>query len=124
MAAPLFSFEKMEVWQEAKSLVAAVYSLVAKFPEYEMFALSSQLRRAVISVPSNIAEGNGRNSGKEQIRFLSIAYGSLLEVRCQLLLAESLSYLTGDDVAAVKPQLERVARGLSNLRRYKQLRGE
>lgn len=120
MTAPLFSFEKMEVWQDAKRLVTEVYRLVAKFPAHETFALSSQMRRAVVSIPSNIAESNGRMSGKDQVRFLTIAYGSLLEVYCQLQIAESLAYITQEDVAALRPQVERLAKGLSNLKRYKE----
>ena len=120
MLKTLFSFEKMEVWQDAKKLVGIVYSLTKKFPESETFALTSQLRRAVISIPSNIAEGNGRQSGKDQIRFLSIAYGSLLEVYCQLQIAESLGYLEDSDIEMIRPQVEKIAKGLSNLKRYQE----
>ncbi len=120
MAESLFSFEKMEVWQDAKRLVRAVYSLTSKFPESETFGLSAQLRRAVVSIPSNIAEGNGRYSDKDQVRFLSIAYGSLLECYCQLQLAKDLSYLAETDIEEVRPYVENIARGLSNLKRYKQ----
>ena len=75
-----FGFQKLDVYKEAKELVKLVYVLLEKYPKTEMFALCDQLRRAVISVPSNIAEGMGRASSKEQVHFLGIAYGSLMEV--------------------------------------------
>lgn len=78
----LFQFERLVAWQKAKELALCVYQLVATFPQHEQFALSSQIKRAVISVPSNIAEGSGRTSMKEKIHFLEIAFGSLTETYC------------------------------------------
>ena len=79
-----FKFFDLRVYKEAKLLVREVYSLLDKFPKVETFALSDQLRRAVVSVPSNIAEGSGRYSIREKIHFIEIAYGSLTETLCQL----------------------------------------
>ena len=79
-----FTFFDLRVYKEAKLLVREVYSLLDKFPKVETFALSDQLRRAVVSVPSNIAEGSGRYSIREKIHFIEIAYGSLTETLCQL----------------------------------------
>ena len=79
-----FTFFDLRVYKEAKQLVREVYSLVDSFPQNENYALSDQLRRAVVSVPSNIAEGSGRFSNKEKIHFVEIAYGSLAETLCQL----------------------------------------
>ena len=78
-----FQFEKLNVWNESRSLVVKVYKLLDLFPNVEQYALCSQLRRAVISVPSNIAEGNSRIAIKEQIHFTEIAFSSLMEVYCQ-----------------------------------------
>ena len=78
-----FQFEKLRVWNEARQLVVRIYKLLDKFPKVEQYALCDQLRRAVISVPSNIAEGNSRVAIKEQIHFFEIAFGSLMEVYCQ-----------------------------------------
>ena len=111
-----YQFERLKAWQKAKELAIAVYRLVAKFPQFEQYALSSQLRRAVISVPSNIAEGTGRVSNKEKIHFLEISYGSLLETYCQLQIAVGLSYLTEDDLNAVKPLFFETSRLISGLR--------
>ena len=71
-----YSFQKLNAWQEAKKLVVEVYHLLDCFPKFEKYALCDQIRRAIVSVPSNIAEGNGRMSIKEKILFLEIAYGS------------------------------------------------
>ena len=111
-----YQFEKLAAWQKAKELVIAVYRLVAKFPQYEQFALSSQLRRAIISVASNIAESTGRVSIKEKVHFLEIAYGSLMEVYCQLQIALELGYIAADEVNAVKPLFFETSRLISGLR--------
>ena len=114
-----FSFEYLEAWQVARKLVVKVYKLVRKLPDEERFALCDQLRRAVVSVPSNIAEGNSRMAVKEQIHFFEIAFGSLMEVYCQLQLAADLEYITAEDLDNVKPQIFTTSRLLNNLRKSK-----
>lgn len=86
-------YRDLLVWQKSMTLCQEVYSLIRLFPKEEQSALSAQLRRAVISIPSNIAEGNGRESRIEYARFLSIARGSLYEVQTQLELAERFGYI-------------------------------
>ena len=113
----IYAFEKLDAWKQAKELAKWVYKLVAKFPQYEQFALSSQVRRAVISVPSNIAEGTGRMSMKEKIHFLEISYGSLVETYCQLQIAVELNYITSDELEQVKPVFFSTSRLISGLRR-------
>lgn len=90
-----FFFEKLTVYQESRALVKATYALVRKFPEYERYALCDQLRRAIVSVPSNIAEGISRVSVKEKLHFLDISFGSLMESYCQLQLALDENYRSG-----------------------------
>lgn len=117
MTGIVYSFEKLKVWQEAKKLVVDVYRLLDSFPKFEKYALCDQIRRAIVSVPSNIAEGSGRRSLKEQIHFLEIAYGSLMETYNQLLIAIELTYITEESVEAIKPSIDAVAKminGLSN----------
>ena len=92
------SYEELIVWQKAMLLVEEVYKLVKKLPREELYALSDQLRRAVVSVPSNIAEGHTRAGTKEFINFLSIANGSRVEVETQLKICERLKYLSESDV--------------------------
>ena len=109
-------YKKLEVYTVGKELVLHVYELLKKFPKEEQYALCDQLRRAVISVPSNIAEGLGRLSEKEQVRFIEIAYGSLLEVETQLELACDLHYISEEDLDGVMALLDREAKLLSGLR--------
>ena len=87
-----FSFFDLRVYQESKALVKEVYKLLQKFPKYEVYALGDQLRRSVISVPSNIAEGSARTD-KDFAHFLSIAIGSLFELSTQIILAERIGYI-------------------------------
>lgn len=111
-----YSFQKLMVWQASKTLVVAVYNLLDRFPKFEKYALCDQIRRAVVSVPSNIAEGSGRISLREKIHFLEISYGSLMETFNQLLIAVELSYITEESVEAVKPTIDEVARMINGLR--------
>ena len=110
-----YSFEKLKVWQEAQRLVVDVYHLLDSFPMFEKYALCDQIRRAIVSVPSNIAEGSGRRSLKEQIHFLEISYGSLMETFNQLLIAIDLTYITEDSVEAIKPRIDGVAKMINGL---------
>lgn len=111
-----FSFENLNVWKESRKFVTSVYKLIGKFPPYEKFALCDQLRRAVISVPSNIAEGSGRLSVKEKTRFIEIAYASLMEVYCQLLLALDLGYISSDDMVVIRRDVHLIAKMLNGLK--------
>lgn len=110
-----YSFEKLNAWQEAKKLVVDVYHFLDSFPNFEKYALCDQLRRAIVSVPSNIAEGSGRKSLKEQIHFLEISYGSLMETYNQLLIAIDLSYITEQSVEVIKPRIDNVAKMINGL---------
>ena len=91
-----FYYRNLNVYQKSMELVANVYRLSKYFPDEEKFGLSNQIQRAVISVPSNIAEGMGRFSNKERVHFLEIANGSLMEVMCQLEAALLLGYISQD----------------------------
>lgn len=113
----MFGFQKLTVYQEARSLVKDVYLILEKYPRHENYALCDQLRRAVISVPSNIAEGVSRNSIKEKVRFLEIAYGSLMEVLCQLELSLDLGYLTNDEMNTFEGKIETIAKFISGLKK-------
>ena len=87
----------LEVWKEAMGLAVEIYTVTKKFPKEELYGLTSQIQRAAVSVPSNIAEGCARKSNKETLRFLSIALGSLAEVETQLILSMHLSYVKDID---------------------------
>ena len=92
-------YKKLNVWRKSMLLAKEVYRLMAFLPENEKFCLCNQMRRAVVSIPSNIAEGNGRNSDREFRRFLEIAQGSRAEIETQLLLCNVLEYLTKEQTS-------------------------
>lgn len=114
-----FSYRNLRVYQQAKELVIYVYNLLRFFPKEENYALCDQLRRAVISVPSNIAEGMGRISIKEQIHFIEIAFGSLNEVMCQLEIAHELQFINKEQMMQSEEQVKNIAQMLSGLRNSK-----
>ena len=87
-------FQKLVIWQEAMDIVQGVYNATKSFPQVEIYGLTSQMQRAAVSIPSNIAEGAGRNSDKEFANFLGIALGSSFELHTQVILAERLGYMS------------------------------
>jgi four helix bundle protein len=109
------SHQDLVAWQEAMRLVEMVYRCTEKFPKREIFGLSAQLRRSAVSIPSNIAEGAGRNSPRELFQFLGVANGSLAEVQTQLEIAARLGYLVSE--AECPRQASRVGKLLIGLRR-------
>jgi len=115
-----FRFERLEVWDRAMVWAKRVYDVTASFPTVEQFGLTSQLRRAAVAVPSNIAEGTGRFSSIEFVRFLEIAYGSLMEAVCQCRLAADLDYLPSEEHAMLRSEAAELARMLSGLRAKRQ----
>ena len=112
-----FSFENLEAYKVAKDLVVEIYKLQKTFPREELFALGDQIRRSASSITSNIAEGSGRNSYKEKIHYLEIAFGSMTESFSQLQIAVELGYISDDDIESIRPQFNRVAALLSLLKR-------
>lgn len=94
----LVSYTQLEVWKKARILVCAVYRLTAKFPKEELYGLTSQIRRAAVSIPSNIAEGCGRQYKKETIQFQFIARGSQYELETELYLAFDLGFITEEEL--------------------------
>ncbi len=110
------NYRTLVAYTEAKELVKIVYALLKKFPKEEQYAICDQLRRAVISIPSNIAEGMGRFSQKEQVHFIEIAFGSLMEVGAQMDVACDLNYISVKDLDIVDQKIDVVASLLSGLR--------
>ena len=103
------------VWQKSMELTRIIYTLTKRFPQGEIFGLTNQIRRAVLSIPSNIAEGFGRNSDKQFIHFLKIAKGSAAELETQLLISRDLSYLTAKDAKSTLALYDEIARMLGAL---------
>lgn len=111
-----FHFENLAAYTRAMDLVEEVYGVLKTFPAEKRYALCDQLRRAVVSVPSNIAEGLSRFSDKEKAHFLEISYGSLMETYCQLSIAKRLGYISEDQFMGMKEQIGAISRPLCGLR--------
>ena len=111
------SYRDLKVWQLGMQLAKEIYLLTQQFPKHEVYGLSSQVQRAAVSVPANLAEGHAKESTKDFLRHISIAQGSLAETETHLLLAESLGYLKSDCVAQVLGKYSEERRMLSGLRR-------
>ena len=108
-------YRKLDAYNKAQEMVKAVYVLLKKFPKEEQFALCSQLRRAAVSVTSNIAEGVTRYSYKDKVHFLEVSYGSLMEVMSQIEIAYSLGYINQIDLQNMELLVVQVARLLTSL---------
>lgn len=113
----VFAFEQLDVYQVARQYVKNVYMLSDRFPQKEDFALTSQIRRASVSITSNIAEGTSRFSIKDKCHFIEIAYGSLMETYSQLQVATDLSYIKQEDIVALQPLVVELRNRLSALRK-------
>ena len=112
-----FRFQKLEVWQDARRLNLEIYRLAGKFPAAEQFALTSQVRRAAVSIAANIAEGSGRNSDKDFAHFLEQSYGSAMELASHLFLASDLGYVEQKPVESALEQIDSLAIRMAALNR-------
>jgi len=106
-------FQDLLIWQKAIAIVKIVYAETGNFPEQEKFGLVSQMRRSAVSIPSNIAEGNGRKSKKEFLQFLNIARGSLSELETQIIIAEELKLLKNEELRSQICELYRMIHAFS-----------
>ena len=112
-----FYYRKLKVYHQSVRLVKEIYILTNQFPQQERNGLINQIQRAAISIPSNIAEGMGRFSIKERMHFIEIAYGSLMEVMCQLEIAESLNYINNDQFKTQEVLVSEISKMLIGLRK-------
>lgn len=113
-------FHKLQVWEKSHCLALEVYRATRNFPKAETFGLTNQLRRAVVSIPSNIAEGSGRDGNTEFRRFLEIASGSASEVEYQLLLSRDLGYLDAESYKSLNAQVIEIKMMLFSFKEYVQ----
>ena len=111
----MHNYKELKVWQKARELVKFIYQLTQKFPKEEIYALTSQIRRAVISIPSNIAEGAGHTSKKEFSRYLGIAYASSCELDTQLILSYDLNLINQDELNNSNDYINELQKMLSGL---------
>ncbi|HZA37971.1 MAG TPA: four helix bundle protein [Candidatus Baltobacteraceae bacterium] len=113
----VYSFEKLRVWQEARRLVRNVYAVTKSFPRAELYGSTSQINRAAVSVAANLAEGSSRTSRRDQAHFSQIAYGSLMELACLLIVAVDLEFVSSEDKSKLRDQIESISRQLNALRK-------
>ena len=113
----IFSFEKLNVWVDSKDLVKTIYKITGKFPDEEKFGLTSQLRRASVSVASNLAEGTSRKTNKDKAHFSTIAFSSLMEVLNQIIISYELNFIEEKEYQGIRTNIEKVANKLNALRK-------
>ena len=114
----MFAYQKLDVWQIAKRFIIKVYKTTDKFPSSERYGLISQITRAAVSIASNLAEGNSRSSNKERVHFAEIAYGSLMEVACQLEISSELGFLEKKVWEELCVDIQALDKNITALRRY------
>ncbi len=112
----VYPFEKLRVWDAARGFVRNIYAATRAFPRSEIYGLTSQTNRAAVSVAANLAEGSARTSRKDQAHFSQIAYGSLMELACLLILAVDLGFLSTENESELRTEIESVSRQLNALR--------
>jgi four helix bundle protein len=111
-----FPFEKLQAWQDAKKLVIDIYAITKEFPGDEKFGLTSQINRAAVSVASNLAEGSSRMSMKDQAYFSQLAFSSLMELACQIAIAEELNFINAERYDSLRRNIEVLSKKLNALR--------
>lgn len=114
----IYGFEKLEVWKEAKEFTKNIYRVTNSFPDSERFGLTNQLRRASVSICSNIAEGTTRNSFKDQAHFSTIAFGSAVEVINQLIIAFELDFISESEYLNLRQVIESITNKINSLKNY------
>ena len=114
------NFKELNVWKEAKDFSVFVYKVTMQFPKTEIYGITSQINRAVISIPSNIAEGAGRNSNKDFSRFIHIALGSSFELETQLMIAYELSFIEEQSFQMLIEKLNKIQKMLVNFNKHLQ----
>jgi len=110
-----FSFERLEVWNQSRLLTKKIYKLTQNFPDSEKFGIAGQLRRATISISSNIAEGYSRKSKKDQVHFYNISFSSIMETLNQLIISNDLEYLDDNLLAELRKDIHVISLMLNNL---------
>ena len=114
----IYSFENLDVWKIAKDFVIKLYRTTNNFPDCEKFGIILQIRRAAVSLASNLAEGNSRTTNKDQAHFTQMAYGSMMEIVCQLIISKELGYLSQNDYDLLREKAEEITNKLNALKKY------
>ena len=112
-----YSFEKLEVWKESMKLVKIIYDVTKSFPISEKYGLTSQLRRATVSISSNLAEGTSRISNKDKAHFTTLSFSSAMEVLNQILIAKELEFLSEEKYLEIRKKISKITNMLNSLRK-------
>ena len=112
----MHQFKELLIWQKSRNFCSEIYSITSTFPNDEKFGITNQLRRASVSIPSNIAEGSSRNSNKDFSRFLEIAFGSAYEIETQLLIASDLGFIKTEQLELLINQLDEIIKMISKFK--------
>lgn len=114
----IFSFEKLDVWQNSKEFVLTIYEMTNNFPTCEIYGITSQIKRSSTSIATNIAEGTSRSSNIEKARFLTISYSSATETLNHLIISKDLNYISGDEYLHCREKLEKICNQINSLKKY------
>jgi four helix bundle protein len=112
----MHQFKELEIWKRSRLFCSQIYTITSKFPNDEKFGLTNQLRKASVSIPSNITEGSSRNSNKDFSRFLEIAIGSAYEVETQILISNDLGFIDNDNLKRLNTELNEIIKMISRFR--------
>jgi four helix bundle protein len=113
-----FSFERLDVWNKSRLMTRKIYLLTQHFPEFEKFGLTGQIRRAIISVCSNLAEGSSRKSKKDQAHFYNMAFSSLMETLNQIIISNDLNYVNDQELLILRSDIHTISLMINNLTNY------
>lgn len=114
----VFSFEKLDVWQNSRMLLLDIYKITNEFPSTENYGLTSQIKRSAASIATNIAEGTYRNTKKDKAHFLTISYSSAMETLNHLIISNDLKYISDEDYLICREKLEKICNQINNLKKY------
>lgn len=112
-----FSFEKLNVWIDSKELIKLIYTITKDFPHEEKFGLTNQLRRASVSIASNLAEGTSRNTNKDKAHFTTLSFSSLMEILNQIIIARELNFIEENNYQILRTEIEKISNKLNALRK-------
>lgn len=114
----IFSFEKLDVWQNSRDFVLTIYKLTNNFPSTEIYGITSQIKRSSSSIATNIAEGTSRNTNKDKAHFLTISYSSATETLNHLIISKDLEYITEKEYLLCREKLEKICNQINSLKKY------
>jgi four helix bundle protein len=112
----VYSFEKLDLWKDVRTFIKDIYQITSNYPENEKFGLVNQMRRAAISISSNLAEGSSRTSAKDQSHFYQISYSSLMELLSQLIVSRDLDFISEEILSDIRNSIEKISYKLNSLR--------